>query len=67
LIHYLTSEVIEVIDEGARLTLRTMQAEFFAEVSLTGYRCDESLILQHVDTQRIELHARHGVIELVAN
>jgi hypothetical protein len=54
-----------VIDEGARLTLKTEQAEFFAEVSLTGHHCDDLLIDQRVDQQRLKLRGRNGVIELV--
>lgn len=64
LIHYLTSEVIDVFDEGTQLTLRTDQDEFFAEVSLTGYQCDESLILQRIDKQRLKLQGKHGLIRL---
>jgi beta-galactosidase len=66
-IHYLTSEVIEVIDEGARLVLRTEQVECFAEVSLTGFHCDDSLVVQRIDNQRLKLHGRNGVIELVVS
>jgi len=66
LIHYLTSELIEVVNEGARLVLKTEQLEFFAEVSLTGYHCNDSLILQRISKQRLKLHGRNGVIELVA-
>jgi hypothetical protein len=54
-----------VIDEGARLTLKTEQAEFFAEVSLVGYRCDDSLIVQRVDHERLKLHGKNGVVELL--
>lgn len=64
LIHYVTSEIIDVIDEGARLTLKTEQVEFFAEATLTGYRCDDALIRQRIDQQRLKLHGRNGVIEL---
>lgn len=66
LIHYLTPEVSDVIDEGARLVLKTAQDEFFAEASLNDYRCDDSLIDQRVDSQRLKLHGSKGVIELVA-
>lgn len=66
MIHYLTSELTDVSDEGSRLLLKTAQAEFFAEVTLTGYRCDESLIHERVDSQRLKLHGRGGVIELAA-
>lgn len=65
LIHYCTSEVMEVIDDGERLVLKTAQAEFFTEVSLTGYYCEESLVFQRIDSQRLKLHGRNGVIELL--
>jgi beta-galactosidase len=64
-IHYLTSEVIEVIDEGARLKIKTAQAEFFAEISLAGYHCDDSLILERIGEQRLRLRGKNGIIELV--
>jgi hypothetical protein len=48
----------------ARLTIKTEQAEFLAEVSLTGYRCDDSLIVQRRGEERLMLQGRNGVIEL---
>jgi hypothetical protein len=45
---------------------RDSDSEFFGEVSLTGYDCDASLILQRVNSQRLKLHGRNGVIELAA-
>jgi beta-galactosidase len=65
-VHYLTAEVIEVSDAEGQLTIKTDQPEFTAELSLDGYRCDDSLILQRVNEQRVKLHGRHGVIELVS-
>jgi beta-galactosidase len=63
-LHYLTSEVIEVIQEKERLIFKTEQAEFFAEISLDGYRCDERLIVQPIDAQRMKLQGVKGIIEL---
>ena len=63
-IHYVTSEIIAVSDEGARLTLRTDPAEFHAEVSLTGYQCDDALIVQRLGERRLKLHGQRGRIEL---
>ncbi len=65
LLHYLTSEVIEIVDEGAHLVIKTEQNQFFAELSLNGYRCDPSLIVSQDDQQRFTLHGRDGIIELV--
>lgn len=64
IIHYLTSEVIEVSEDGGRLTLKTEQSEFFAEVSLSGYHCDEALILERSGENRLKLCGRNGVLEL---
>ncbi len=65
LIHYLTSEVIEVGDEGSRVILKTEQTEYFAEISLTGYQCDASVIIQRNGEQRLMLHGKNGIIELM--
>lgn len=65
LIHYVTSEIAEVIDTGAGLTLRTEQADFLAELSLAGYRCADFLIVERIGQQRLRLHGGSGVIELV--
>lgn len=69
LIHYATSEIIEVVDvdEGVRLTLKMEQAEWIAEVSLTGYQCDPSLILERMGDSRLKLRGRNGVIELIGS
>ncbi|MCB9457528.1 MAG: beta-galactosidase [Anaerolineaceae bacterium] len=63
-IHYLTSEVTEVTDEGTRLVIKTEQDECFAEISLTGYQCDGSLILQRLGGGRLRLQGKSGIIEL---
>jgi len=65
MIHYLTSESIEVIDEGMRVVIKTDQVEFFAEVSLSDYHCSDTLILERISDQRLKLHGRNGVIELI--
>ena len=63
-IHYVTSEITGVIEDGTRLTLKTEQDEFYAEVSLTGYQCDDSLILERIDRERVKIHGRNGALEL---
>jgi beta-galactosidase len=56
LIHYLTSEVVEVIDDGTQLTIETVgQEPFVAEVSLSGYRCADTLAVQSLDARRLKL------------
>lgn len=63
-IHYVTAEIVAVSDEGARLTLRTDPAEFHAEVSLIGYQCDDTRIVQRLGERRLKLHGQSGRIEL---
>ncbi|MBK8021525.1 MAG: beta-galactosidase [Chloroflexi bacterium] len=65
LLHYSTSEIIEVSEQGDLVILKTESPEFSAEVSLTGYRCDDALIVRRIDEQRVKLHGRNGMVELV--
>jgi beta-galactosidase len=64
LVHYLTSEVIEVVDDGTRLLLKMAFDEAVAEVSLAGYQCVVPQDTEHISGQRVKLHLKHGVIEL---
>ncbi|MBK8986575.1 MAG: beta-galactosidase [Chloroflexi bacterium] len=66
LIHYLTSELTAVNDEGDTLTLHTAQPTFTAELTLTGYTCDQATIRQQTaHTQRIHLsHTNNDTIVL---
>ena len=50
-IHYLTSEVVEVTEEGGRVVIKTDQPEFDAEISVNG-------------AERIQMHGSNGVLEL---
>jgi beta-galactosidase len=65
-VHYLTSEVTGVSAQDGRLTLTTAQPEFHAELSLSGYHCDDQLIVSRGDAQRVRLHGRQGEIVLTA-
>jgi hypothetical protein len=41
------------------------QDEFFAELSLSGYRCDHATTIQEsAEAQRVLLHGRDGLIKL---
>jgi len=67
LIHYVTSEFVEITEDGPTLTLKTAQAEFFAEMTLLHYRCDHAVpIDQEPGSQRFGLHGKDGVIVLRA-
>lgn len=63
-IHYVTSELIDVVDDGELLTLKTDQFGCVAEISLNGYQCDNTHIVKRITDQRVILHAPQGVIEL---
>jgi beta-galactosidase len=67
-IHHLTTEVMELTEQGSRLTLRTEQDDFFAEMSLTGYRVNASPddLVEQIDDHRIRLRGTGGIIELEA-
>ncbi len=68
-VHDLTSEVIDVTDDGTRLTLRIDPPEFDAELTLTGYQADAALIVEmmveQIDSGRVKLHGKTGILELI--
>ncbi len=65
LVHYLTSEVIAIADEGARLLLYTDRDEAAAEISLAGYQCAVPLEVEFIGDGRVKIRVKHGVIELL--
>lgn len=67
IVHYLTSEVIEITDEGTRLLIKTKQDKFFAGISVSNYHPAESLVIQEDESQRFTLHGENGIIELHKN
>ncbi|HUM72019.1 MAG TPA: beta-galactosidase, partial [Chloroflexota bacterium] len=65
MIHYVTSEIVEITDDGASLMLRMRQNEFSAELTLSGYRCDLADVLTPSGAgQRISVRGQDGVIVL---
>ncbi|MFN8529682.1 MAG: beta-galactosidase [Anaerolineae bacterium] len=63
-VHYLTSEAIEMVNEGARLTLKTALPVFEAELSLNGWQVDDSLVVERLAGNRLKLRGTNGVLEL---
>jgi hypothetical protein len=64
-IHYVTSEIVEIMDDGSAITLKTAEPEFFAELSLSGYGCDQAETIESTGgTQRVRLHRKDGLIML---
>ncbi len=65
-VHYVTSEIIEILDNGVELILKTDQDEFFAELTLEDYECDAGIILEIIPgRKRIKLHGTEGLIVLI--
>lgn len=65
MIHYATSEIVEITDDGSMIMLKTEQDEFSAEMTLVGYRCDHSItIKKSAEAQRIKVHSKEGAIVL---
>jgi beta-galactosidase len=65
LIHYVTSEITEIIEDSSSLTLKIEQPEFFAELTLTGYGCEGATILHEShSSKRVKVHGREGMIML---
>lgn len=65
MIHYATSEIVAVVEDEAGITLTTEQGEFWAELTLRGYRCDPSTTLQQTaETERLRVQGKEGVIVL---
>jgi beta-galactosidase len=64
-LHYSTSEIIEVAEDEAGITLRTAQDSFIAELTLAGYNCDPSKIIKETGgRRRIQLSGKDGMIAL---
>jgi beta-galactosidase len=70
MVHYATSEIVEVAEEGDALTLKTQQREFTAEVTLKGYRCEAGESLEksaqgeRLRVQGLRVQGKDGVILL---
>jgi beta-galactosidase len=65
MIHYVTSEIVEITDDGSMIKIRTAQDEFNAEFTLSGYNCDQSITMEEsVEKQRIKIQGDEGEIIL---
>ncbi len=64
-VHYLTAEVRGVVRDPTSITLETAQQEFFAELSLDGWRCEGAeAVPQPKGAGRVRLHGLDGRIRL---
>ncbi len=65
-LHYSTSEIVAIEEEDGCVVLRADPPEWSAEISLSGFRCDEALIVRRVDAQRMELYISDGRLALAS-
>jgi beta-galactosidase len=63
-IYYITSEITALRDQNGHMHIYTAQPEFFAEIRLNGYRCEEALISKHLGENHYVLQGKTGVIVL---
>lgn len=59
-LHYITSEVVDITDNGSEVRIATDQKEFYAEVTLDGYHCDSISDYALMDSGRIRIHGTDG-------
>jgi beta-galactosidase len=65
LIHYMTSEIVEITDNGSELVIKTAHSEFTGEMSLRAYQLEGSFLLeQSTERQRVSFHGRSGKMVL---
>jgi hypothetical protein len=65
LLHYATGEVAEITAGDAGITLSLVPTEFVAELTLSGYRCDEATIIRESgEKSRVQVHGQDGRIVL---
>lgn len=68
LLHYITSEIIEINMSDEIIEIKTALDEFTAELTLLGYSCNESVQVEESSTARkVRVQARDGVIRLQRN
>jgi beta-galactosidase len=64
-IRSLTTEITEIVDDGTTLLLKTEPADFFAELSLKGFTCDQATLVQEIaGSRRVTVQGKDGMILL---
>jgi beta-galactosidase len=61
-LHYCTAEIRAVSDDGETITLLTDPPEFWASMTLSGYRCEDAHPEASPDGDRYRLHGKEGLI-----
>jgi beta-galactosidase len=64
-VEYVSAEIREITREGLSITLKTAEEEFDAELTLHGYHCAGSTLVEKTaQVERVRLHATQGKIVL---
>jgi beta-galactosidase len=64
-VNYVTAEIVAVSEEGGVITLETAQAAFEAELTLTGYHCDDATVIaEGGEGRRVRVRGSEGRIVL---
>jgi hypothetical protein len=65
MVHYATAEITEVSENASTLVLKTEPGEFTAELTVSGYRCDEVTVIEDSgERSRIRITGEDGEIVL---
>lgn len=65
LVRYVTTEITDIVEDGARIVLKTAQAEFTAELTISGYSLDGAKTKEKsAGRERVLLHSKDGVMIL---
>ena len=65
MVHYATAEITEVSENASTLVLKTEPGEFTAELTVSGYRCDEATVIEDSgERSRIRITGEDGEIVL---
>jgi beta-galactosidase len=66
LIHYVTAEIIDINSDGDKITITMAQDDFFAEITNSGYVCEEPGTAS-IEGSTIKVQGKEGKIVLVKN
>jgi beta-galactosidase len=65
LIHFVTTEIVDVCSDGMGLMLKAAQNEFVVELSASGYYCDKAEVVEAtMPRQRLRFHGTDGILQL---
>lgn len=64
-LHFMTSEVSEILEEADGLRIKTAREEFVAEFTVSGFGCKEGVLIQQTaSSQTFRVHSKMGQLVL---